>query len=436
VPFLPIPVPAAAAATPDNQKHSYRPTASFWESARIALDSLRKSKLRSFLTLLGIILATTTLIVVMSFVNGMNLYIANKLSDMGSDGFRIVRIAFIGDWDPKKYIEMERRNPQIHPDECEFIRDHAQLLSAIGMETSRNVTISYKGVSMQQIELDGITAEIPAISNMEVALGRTPTESEVRRHAPVAFIGEDVNQKFFSDVDPLGKNFLVDGVQYEVIGVAKAKGSVFGQSQDGFVAIPIYSYLKTYGLNLHTDMELFAKAADSKRLEEAKDEVRMLLREHRHLKPKDDDTFSIFGSDTLSNAWQNLTGAITGMAFAVVSVFLVVGGIVIMNIMLAVVTERTREIGIRKSLGARRRDILNQFLVESAVLAAMGGLIGVAVAFLATIVVRSATPLPMEMPLAAVALGVGLSATVGLFFGIYPARQAAKLDPITALQSD
>ncbi len=435
---LPIPVPAgaAAAATPENNKHSYRPTASFWESARIALDSLRKSKLRSFLTLLGIILATTTLIVVMSFVNGMNLYIANKLSDMGSDGFRIVRIAFIGDWDPKKYIEMERRNPQIHPDECEFIRDHAQLLSAIGMETSRNVTISYKGVSMQQIELDGITAEIPAISNMEVALGRTPTESEVRRHAPVAFIGEDVNQKFFSDVDPLGKNFLVDGVQYEVIGVAKAKGSVFGQSQDGFVAIPIYSYLKTYGLNLHTDMELFAKAADSKRLEEAKDEVRMLLREHRHLKPKDDDTFSIFGSDTLSNAWQNLTGAITGMAFAVVSVFLVVGGIVIMNIMLAVVTERTREIGIRKSLGARRRDILNQFLVESAVLAAMGGLIGVAVAFLATIVVRSATPLPMEMPLAAVALGVGLSATVGLFFGIYPARQAAKLDPITALQSD
>jgi putative ABC transport system permease protein len=414
----------------------YRPTASFWESARIAFDSLSKSKLRSFLTLLGIILATTTLIVVLSFVNGMNLYIANKLSDMGSDGFKVVRIAFIGNWDPKKYIEMERRNPQIHPEEWEFIRDHAHLLSAIGMETSRNVTISFKGQTMQQVELDGMTAEIPAISNIEAAMGRTPTETEVQRHAPVAFIGEDVNQKFFSGVDPIGKNILVDGVQFEVIGVAKAKGSVFGQSQDKFVAIPIYSYFKTYGLNLHTDMALFAKATDSAHLDEAKDEVRLLLRAYRHLTPRDDDTFTIFGSDTLTNAWQNLTGAITGMAFAVVSVFLVVGGIVIMNIMLAVVTERTREIGIRKSLGARRQDIQNQFLVESAVLAAVGGLIGVAVAFLTTLVVRNATPLPMEMPLASVALGVGLSAGVGLFFGIYPARQAAKLDPIIALQAD
>ena len=432
----PIPSRSFDTAVPEAPaKHSYRPTASFWESARIALDSLRKSKLRSFLTLLGIILATTTLIVVVSFVNGMNLYIANKLSDMGSDGFRVVRMALIGNWDPKTYIEMERRNPKIHPDEWEFIRDHAQLLSAIGMETDREVTISYKGDTMQQVDLNGITAEIPAISNIEMSLGRAFTETEVRRHAPVAFIGQDVNAKFFSDVDPIGKNILVDVVQYEIIGVAKAKGSVFGQSQDKFVAIPIYSYFKTYGL-MHTDMDLFAKAADSTHLEEAKNEVRMLLRSYRHLTPRDDDTFSIFGSDTLSNAWQNLTGAITGMAFAVVSVFLVVGGIVIMNIMLAVVTERTREIGIRKSLGARRQDILNQFLVESAVLAIIGGLIGVAVAFLATLVVRNATPLPMEMPLASVALGVGLSATVGLFFGIYPARQAAKLDPIVALQSD
>jgi putative ABC transport system permease protein len=414
----------------------YRPAASFWESARIAFDSLNKSKLRSFLTLLGIILATTTLIVVLSFVNGMNLYIANKLSDMGSEGFRVVRIAFIGNWDPKKYLEMERRNPQLRPEEYEFIRDHALLLGSIGMETSRNVTISYTGETMQQVELDGITAEIPAISDMEAAIGRTPTDTEVRRHAPVAFIGEDVRQKFFASLDPVGKDILVDGVQYEIIGVAKAKGTVFGQSQDKFVAVPIYSYFKTYGLNLHTDMALFAKAADSSHLEEAKEEVRVLLRAYRHLTPREDDTFSIFGSDTLSSAWQSLTGAITGMAFAVVSVFLVVGGIVIMNIMLAVVTERTREIGIRKSLGARRRDILNQFLVESAILAMTGGLIGVATAFLATVVVRSTTPLPMEMPISSVVLGVGLSAGVGLFFGIYPARQAAKLDPIVALQAD
>lgn len=417
-------------------KRYYRPTASFWEAARIALDSLNKSKLRSFLTLLGIILATTTLIVVLAFVNGMNLYIANKFSDMGSDGFKVVRIAFIGNWDPKKFLEMDRRNPQIRPEEYEFIRDRAHLVGSIGMESMRSVTVSYNGISMQQVDLNGITAAIPAINNTEVSRGRTPTETEIRRHMAVAFIGEDVNQKFFGGNDPLNKKILVDGVQYEIIGVAKAKGSVFGQSQDKFVEVPIYSYFKTYGLNINTHVALFAKAIDSAHLEEAKDEVRMLLRSYRHLTPHDDDTFSVFASDTLTSAWQSLTGAITGMAFAVVSVFLVVGGIVIMNIMLAVVTERTREIGIRKSLGARRKDILNQFLVESAVLSVIGGLIGVSVAFAATLVVRNVTPLPMEMPLSSVALGVGLSAGVGLFFGIYPARQAAKLDPIVALQSD
>ncbi len=200
--------------------------------------------------------------------------------------------------------------------------------------------------------------------------------------------------------------------------------------------VPIYSYFKTYGNGLHGDVALFAKAIDAQQMNEAEDEVRMLLRAYRHLRPGQDDTFSIFGSDTLSTAWNNLTGAIAGMAFGVVSVFLVVGGIVIMNIMLAVVTERTHEIGIRKSVGARRKDILNQFLVESCVLAGIGGLIGVIIAYLLTVVVRKATPLPMEMPLFSVVLGVGLSVIVGLFFGIYPARQAAKLDPIVALHAE
>jgi len=192
-------------------KRYYRPTASFWESARIAFDSLNKSKLRSFLTLLGIILATTTLIVVLAFVNGMNLYIATKFSDMGSDGFKVVRVAFIGNWDPKKFLEMDRHNPQIRPEEYEFIRDRAHLVGSIGMESSRMVTISYKGDPMQQVELKGITAAIPAIDNTEVARGRTPSETEVRRHLPVAFVGEDINQKFFANTDPIGKNILVDG---------------------------------------------------------------------------------------------------------------------------------------------------------------------------------------------------------------------------------
>ncbi|HLH04816.1 MAG TPA: ABC transporter permease [Bryobacteraceae bacterium] len=411
-------------------------SASFWESARIAIESLSKNKLRSFLTLLGIILATSTLIAVTSFVHGMNIYIATKLSDMGSDGFRVMRIGFTGNFDPKKFLEMQRRNPQIKVSEYDFIKEHATLLGDVGLETFKNVTIAYQGQTMQGVELDGITANILALSDYEVGQGREISESEVKRHAPVAFIGNDVADKFFSGMDPIGKTIKVDSIPYQVVGVAKSKGSVFGQSQDKFVMIPVYAYFKTYGNSIHDDIAIFAKAKDPSQTEEAKDEVRMLLRTLRHTPPGDDDTFTIFGSDTLMNAWHNLTGAIAGMAFGVVSVFLVVGGIVIMNIMLAVVTERTHEIGIRKAVGARRQDILNQFLVESAVLAAIGGVIGVIAAYLLTVIVRNATPLPMEMPIGAVIIGVGLSAGVGLFFGIYPARQASKLDPITALRAE
>jgi len=395
---------------------------------------LRKSKLRSFLTLLGIILATSTLIAVTSFVNGMNVYISTKLSNMGSDGFRVVRIAFIGNWDPKKFLEMQRRNPQIKPDEYEFIKEHATLLRDIGMQTWKNSTVSYNGENMTSVGLEGVTANIPELSNIEVGAGRAITEQEVRRHARIAFIGSDVAERFFSGVDPVGKTLKVNGSPYEVIGVAKAQGSVFGQSQDSFVMLSVYSYFKAYGL--HNELQFLAKARNPNQLNEAQDEVRMLLRAYRHLRPGQDDTFTMFGSDTFATAWHNLTGAIAAMAFGVVSVFLVVGGIVIMNIMLAVVTERTHEIGIRKSLGARRGDILNQFLVESSVLAAAGGVLGVIIAYLLAIIVRNTTPLPMVMPIFSVALGVGLSVAVGLFFGIYPARQASKLDPIVALHQE
>jgi putative ABC transport system permease protein len=417
-----------------SHKRNFRPSASFWESARIAVDSLSKNKLRSFLTLLGIILATSTLIAVTSFVHGMNLYISDKLSDMGSDGFRVVRMAFIGNFDPKKYLEMQRRNPQLKLEEYDFIRTHATMLKDIGMEAGKSVTVAFEGTTMQTVDLEGITDNIPAMSNIQVEFGRAISANEVQRHAPVAFIGDDVRKKFFEGRDPVAKTIQVDGVPYEVVGTAKSLGSVFGQSQDNFVMVPIASYFKTYGSK--SGMEFVCKSIDQNHLMEAEDEVRMLLRAFRHLRPQEDDTFSIFASDTFLKAWQNLTGAIAATAVGIVSVFLVVGGVVIMNIMLAVVTERTREIGIRKSLGARRQDILNQFLVESAILAGTGGLIGVVLSWLLTVVVRGATPLPMAVPLSAVVIGLGLSVAVGLFFGIYPARQASRLDPIVALRAE
>lgn len=418
-----------------SKQRSYRPSASFLEAGRIAIDSLNKNKLRSFLTLLGIILATTTLISVMALIHGMNLYIATKVSDMGSDGFRVVRMSWFGPRDPKKMRLMSKRNPQIRPAEYEFIRDNATLLRGIGMMADRNGRISFQGQSTDSsIDIEGITANVPELNNVQVDEGRPISPNEARRHAAVAFIGSDIRKRFFEDRDPIGKFIQVDGVPFEVVGVAKSLGSVFGQSQDNFVMIPIDSYFKAYGSQKGID--LIAKAIDQQHLNQSKDEVTMLLRAFRHLRPDQDDTFGIVTSDSFVNLWQRLTAAIAATAVGIVSVFMVVGGIVIMNIMLAAVTERTHEIGIRKSLGARRKDILNQFLVESATLAATGGLIGVLIAWAIAALIRNAASIPMALPLLSVVVGVGLSAIVGLFFGIYPAQRASKLDPIEALRTE
>jgi putative ABC transport system permease protein len=351
---------------------------------------------------------------------------------MGADGFRVVRMAWFGPWDPKKFFEMDKRNPQIRPDEYEFVKEKARLVKDLGMMTQRRERVKVRNEAMEDVNIQGVTDNIPVINNVQVGIGRAITYEEVRRRAPVAFIGNDVRAKFFEGKDPIGKTISVGGIPYEVVGVAKAMGSVFGNSMDNFVMIPIESYIKTYGSR--RGLAIVGKALDQTKLAEAQDEVRVLLRSYRHLRPGQDDNFSIFASETIVGLWERLTAAIAGMAVGIVSVFMVVGGIVIMNIMLAVVSERTHEIGIRKSLGARRRDILNQYLVESATLSAAGGLAGVCLAWILANVVRMTTSVPMALPYTSVLIGVGLSATVGLFFGIYPAKRAARLDPIEALR--
>jgi putative ABC transport system permease protein len=264
-------------------KRKFRLSASFWEATRIAVDSLRKNKLRSFLTLLGIILATTTLIAVTALIHGMNVYIAEKVSNMGSDGFRVVRMAWFGPWDPKKFFEMDKRNPQIRPDECEFLKSQAVLVKELGMMASRRARVSFKGDSMEDIDLEGVTDNIPTINNVQVDVGRGITYEEVRRHATVAFIGNDIRTRFFEGKDPIGKTIAIEGIPYEVVGVAKTLGSVFGNSQDNFVMIPIESYFKTYGSR--NGIRVIAKAIDQPHLAEAEDEVRVLLRSYRHLGP-------------------------------------------------------------------------------------------------------------------------------------------------------
>jgi putative ABC transport system permease protein len=411
---------------------SSRQNASFREAAAVAADSLRSSKLRSFLTLLGIILATTTLIAVMSLIHGMDVYIANTVTSMGSDGFRIVRIAFVGNFDPKKYVQMQKRNPELSPDEYEYLKQHATLVSDFGMTASRSVSVSLGSQTLDNITLEGGTDDWADLNDTKIANGRYFTDVENRHRSAVAVIGADVKNNLFGDSDPIGREIKVEGLPFTVIGVAEAKGSVFGQSQDGFVDIPINTYFQIYGSR--TGIRYAARASDQKVLEQAKDEMRMLIRARRHERPGQDDTFSILSSDALVSAWDQLTNAISATAVAIVSIFMVVGGVVIMNIMLAVVTERTHEIGIRKSVGARRQDILNQFLVESSMLSGLGGFIGIMLAWVVAIAVRNTTAVPMRVPISAVLIGIALSTAVGLFFGIYPAQQASKLDPIEALR--
>jgi putative ABC transport system permease protein len=404
------------------------------EAVKVALASLWASKLRSFLTLLGVILATTTLIAVMGVIHGMDVYIAQQVSDMGASGFRIRRIGILDDMEPKKLLELLKKNPELTREEYDFLRTQATYTADIGMDVSRSVAIRYAADEVKDVALEGYTPNMAAISNLQTETGRFFSDSENRRHAAVAVIGNDLREKFFPGVDPVGKTITIDGRPFEVTGASKKLGSVFGQSRDNFVWIPIEMYFKMYGSRQGIGYN--AIAIDPTLISKAQDEMRMLLRAHRHMRPGEDDNFGIFASDSLVQIWQQLTGVISATAIAIVSVFMVVGGVVIMNIMLAVVTERTHEIGIRKSVGARRGDILSQFLVESSVLSGTGGLMGVLLAWAIAIAVRAATPVPMELPATSVFLGVGISSAVGLFFGVYPAQRAAKLDPIEALRAE
>ncbi len=400
----------------------------------VAAGSLRGSKLRSFLTLLGIILATTTLIAVMAVIHGMDLYIAQQVSDMGGDGFRVLRMVMIGQFDAKKYLEMLRRNPKLNREEFEFVRGRASLVRDMGMESGARVPVHYAKEEVDGVRCRGVTPNMGVITNTQVAEGRFFSDGDNQRRQPVVFIGSEIKDKFFPTVNPVGKRLDLQGRPFEVIGVAKAQGSVFGQSRDNYVMIPMETFFKMFGTR--QDVGYFAVARDREHIFQAQDEIRALLRGYRHLRPKEEDNFAILGSDSLTEAWDKLTGVIAGTAMAVVSVFMVVGGVVIMNIMLAVVTERTHEIGIRKSVGARRSDILRQFLVESSMLAASGGVLGVLIAWAVAVLVRTMTPVPMAVPPSAAVIAVTLSASVGLFFGIYPARRAAKLDPIEALRME
>ncbi len=404
----------------------------FVETLKLALDSLRAHKLRSFLTLLGVILAVATLVSVMSVIAGLNNYIADKVADLGANVFVIDRFGIITSMD--EFTKAQKR-PLITLEEFERFRDSSQLAKQVAGYDRQNSQTRSGDTIMENTQVIGVTSNYAEIENLNTAQGRFITPADEEHRSEVAFIGADLAEKFFPNVDPIGKTVRAETHTYEVIGVGTRIGSALGRSKDNYMLLPLSTYLKGWH-RPNDSLAVFVQAPNAESMESAEEEARMLFRAWRHTPYNAPDSFAILGSDSIMALWHQLTGNLAFVAMALVSVFLVVGGIVIMNIMLASVTERTREIGLRRSLGARRQHILLQFLTESALLAATGGLIGILTAAAIVVFVKVVFSFPMDMPISAVILSLILATGVGLFFGIFPAMRAAKLDPIEALRAD
>ena len=402
------------------------------EPIGVALETLRAHKMRSFLMLLGIILSVSTLIVVVALISGVDRYIADRVANLGSNVFLLTRFPIITD--VEEYVKANRRNKKVTWDDYESLRENMKLPLRIGVELRTSGKVRVGALSLQDCNIRGVTANMGEIDIVEPADGRYISDGDDQSRAQVTMIGNDLAVKLFPNVDPIGHEVLIEGRPFQVIGIAKAIGTVLGQSQDNFAYIPIQTYFKMYGA--YDGIWINVQARGAEWMERTQDEARVLMRARRHLPPNEKDNFGIFDSATLMELWKNLTGVIATAMVGVVSVFLVIGGGVIMNVMLATVTERTREIGIRKALGARRRDIMLQFLVEAAVMAAVGGAIGVALAYAISGLTKATTSVPMSVPLSAVLIAELISASVGVFFGVYPAKKAAALQPIEALRQE
>jgi putative ABC transport system permease protein len=401
----------------------------FAEAVFIALSSLRANRLRSLLTLLGIVIGVMAVIAVVSIISGLNDYVAGKIFNLGPDVMTVSRMSpVVTSLDD--FIENQKRR-NLYVTDMEAIRVACTNCKSVGASVTMRGRLKF-GRDYVDSQIQGYTAELPAIRGNELQAGRFLTEYDVEHARNVCVIGSDIVDNLFPFVDPIGKTLIIDDRPFEVIGVGVKQGSVLGQSQDNWAMIPLTLHQKMYGAR--RSVSIYAKAKDEQHLAAAESEIRLTLRARRHLSYNSKDDFALNTNDNFLQIWANISRAFFAVTIGIASISLVVGGIVVMNIMLVSVTERTREIGIRKAAGARRHDILIQFLVESATLALVGGIIGVLLGASIALAVSYFTPLPASIKWWAVALGLTVSTSVGLFFGIYPATKAANLDPIVALR--
>jgi putative ABC transport system permease protein len=403
-----------------------------YESVFIALQAIWANKLRSFMTVLGNIVAVTSIVTVVTLIQGMNSMVSTALvSEVGADSFTIQRLPPVRSEDDE---ERTRNNPLLTLDEAEAIRRFSPRIGAVMAQAQRGATVSYRTNEVDNVQVRGVTREYGEFSTFDAERGRLMSPVEVDRNQPVAVIGWDVADELFGQSDPIGKTVRVAGVPFRVVGVSKKKGAFFGNSQDTFVVLPLVAYQKLFGAR--QSLQITVKPRSAAEIEPAKDDATVALRVARRLSPGAPDNFGLFTSDTFLDLYRQATTGIFAVLVGVVALSLLVGGIVIMNIMMMVVSERTREIGLRKALGARRADIMSQVLTESVTLSLFGGMVGLTLGALAAYVISAVTPLQARLEPWSVVLGMGITAGVGLFFGLYPASRAAGLDPIEALRRE
>jgi putative ABC transport system permease protein len=404
-----------------------------FESAAIAIEAIWGARLRSFMTVLGNIVAVTSIIAVVSLIQGLNVTVRDAiLSQAGADSFGIQQYPVTRS---DEEFERVRGNPRLTMRDAQAIVEYSASAAAVMAEARSNGRVTYRDRSIDRVRITGVSAAYTRFSNYDAERGRLMSATEVDRAQPVAVVGWQIADRLFgAGVPAVDQTIKVEGVHFRIVGVSGKRGTVLGQSQDEFVVVPLGQFERIFGSR--SSLSIAVRPRDLSLLPRTMDEAAMALRIARRLEPSQPDNFGLFTSDTFLDIYYSATTGIFAVLVGVVALSLLVGGIVIMNIMLMVVTERTQEIGLRRGLGAKRRDIVTQILTESTVLSVFGGLVGTGLGAAIATIISSFTPVPASVEPWSIALGVGITATVGLLFGLYPALRAARLDPIEALRRE